>query len=109
MSKADGFLYTGINSVTRDKKSVREQIKEHKQSVQREVEPFAPAIFALIDKEQSDLGLLLAGLVDSDQTPAQVQTHIEAVKLHRDFLIRFSAQIKKNLRLGRSNVVKEEE
>ncbi len=95
----DGFLYTGINSVTRDHASVRERVKEQKEAEQREIEPFAPVIFALIEKEKKSMGTLLAGLVNSTQTPQEVQAHVEAVKLHSNWLTTFETQVKNRLRV----------
>lgn len=109
MTANDGFLYTGVNSVTRDNATVRERAKEQKEAEQHEIEPFAPAIFALINKEKKGMGTLLAGLVDSKQTAQEVQAHIEAVKLHSIWLSNFEAQVKNKLRVGRKQKVKQGE
>lgn len=105
--KSDGFMYTGINSVTRDHASVRDQVKEQKQSEQRELEPFAPAIFALIEQEKKRMGVLLAGLITSSQPYYEIRAHVEAVKLHSDWLTKFETQVKNKLRVGRRTKAKQ--
>lgn len=102
--KTDGFLYSGITSVSSNRATVREEVKRKKEDKQREVEPFAPAILSIIEKEKAGFGLLLAGLIDSTLTDAEVRTHIEAVKLNRAFVISFESQIKNILRKGRLTV-----
>lgn len=101
MSRNDGYLYSGINSVTRDRKSVRERIKENKQEAQQRLTPAAEIIFGRIETEKAALGELLAGLVDSKQSATEVQKHIGSIKLYRDFLLRLELQFKADLRQGR--------
>ena len=103
----DGFMYTGINSVTRDKATVRERALEAKKEVQHEIEPFAPKIMARIAKEKANMGELLANLVTANDSPEKVAQHIEAVKLHRLWLISFEQEIKNDLRTGRAKPIKQ--
>lgn len=108
MSKSDGFMYTGITSGTTGHISVREQAKDQKNVERHELEPFAPAIFDLIEKEKATLGTLLGSLINSSQTDAEIRAHVEAVKIHADWLTTFEAQVKNKLRLGRkSHVLKD--
>lgn len=97
----DGFLYTGTNSSTRNKASVREQVKKRKEEVQLQLAPAAELIFGRIEAEKNQLGELLAGLVDSTQSPSEVQAHIEGIKLYRDYLVRLEQRFKADLRQGR--------
>jgi phosphopentomutase len=103
----DGFLYSGITSKSQ-KKPVRESNQQKKKEDANKLAPSAEVVFAQIAKEKARLGELLSNLVTSEDSVEKVAQHLEAVKLHRLWLMDFESSMKIILRTGRKKQVKDE-
>lgn len=101
MSEArnDGILYSGLSSVSAKKvQEAKDRKKEVKTEKRGQIINVAEPVFAEFAKEKAMLGELLLALVDPDSTEDKVLEHLEAVRLHRTWLLSFESRLKNVLK-----------
>lgn len=101
MSRNDGILYSGAAG-TRDVAAEREARLKEKQSQRSKLQPAAELVVEQIEKQKAMLGEILLAIVDPTSTDEQVHMQLEAVRLHRKWLLMFERRIKNTLRLSPS-------
>lgn len=102
MPRNDGLLSAGLSNASSRLKLLREDKANKKQQDRARLAPAADLVFAELKKDQAMLGELLLGIVDPESTDDQVRVKLEAVRLHRVWLVSFENRMKKILRLSDS-------
>lgn len=98
MSRNDSLLYTGASSSAQRRAQEKERRKSEKDIERVKLAPAADVVMAEIAREKAMLGALLLDIIDPDTPDEQVSRKLDAVRLHREWLIRFESSIKKVLR-----------
>lgn len=98
-NRDDSVLYTGLTSASYKRLQEKKEEKKQEKSEKRgQVLNVAEPVFAEITKEKELMGELLLALVNPDTPDEGVAQHLEAVRLHRAWLLAFEIRMKNVLR-----------
>jgi hypothetical protein len=95
----DSILYSGLTSAS-SRKIAETKVgkKDEKVTKRTEIKPIAIPVFNEIQKQKDMLGEILLAIVDPDSPDEKVASQLEAVRLHRAWLINFEGALKNVLR-----------
>lgn len=96
MSRNDAILYSGA-SATKVKEAQTARSNEKLEQYAKLL-PAAEVVKKSIDQQKALLGEILLDIVNPDSTDDQVQVKLEAVRLHRTWLLSYETEINSILR-----------
>jgi len=98
-TRDDSLLYSGLTSVSAKKvQEAKDRKKETKSEKRGQIINVAEPVFAEIKKEKAMMGELLLAIVDPDTPEDRVLQHLEAIRLHRTWLIGFETRLRNVLK-----------
>lgn len=98
-TRNDGILYSGLSSASAKKvQEAKDRKKEAKAEKRGKIINVAEPVFAEIDKQKAMLGEVLLAMVDPDTPEDRVLQHLEAIRIHRTWLITFETRLKNVLK-----------
>lgn len=100
-SKDDSILYSGVNDLVSSKmtkKSKRELINEKNREDKAKLLPAEEVVFKVIKNQENMLGEQLLALVKEADTEESIRMKLEAVRLHRQWLINLKSKLHEVLR-----------
>lgn len=100
----DALLYTGMTSASRKVQEKKGEKSQQKTEKRTQLEPYTEIIVNEIQKDKDMLGELLLGIVNPDTPDDQLQAKLDAIRLHRTWLLSFETRMKNILRRREKNV-----
>jgi|ERR1044072_1439425 hypothetical protein len=103
----DSVLYSGASS-NRNVLEQRQKRERERQETRSQLLPIAELLTALVANEQAELGNKLLAIINPETPDDQVPAKLQAIRMHKEFLEKFDAVLRKYLRVTPSEVKAEQ-